>query len=495
MNYTRKIALNTLIQVGGRVFGLLIMLVTINFIANYLIVDGSALTGYGQYHIVFTFVSLIAVAADLGLYTLLVRELSGKSKKEASQLIANALGFRIALLIATLAVFVLLYSILPYPVAVKIAILIGIFCAFSNLFSQVLAALFQANLVPLKIVISETLGRLVIAALTIYFLLSGFGLIPVVLATLVGNLVVLFTSTIFARRYSEIKVSFELGFWRLTSPELGGIALITLLFMIHTKADSLILSIFQPASEVGIYGLGYKLLEIIAIIPTIYVANIMPYLSGLYRAQNSEAIAPFLMKSLTIITAVAIPIAIFVYIFAPQLVVFISSPEFIASAMPLRILTLAILFAFVAEVVTGTVIAARAQRALIKPYLYVVGANIVLNIIFIPIYSYVAAAVITVITMAMLMLSVLVIARARLGKNLDMAMLGKVLALIATTFVVFSLLQPYTLISIEQFVTLGKLAQGTNLLFNALILFGGYLILLYLVFGKTKLWQNFKRTT
>lgn len=484
MNVVKKIAYNTIIQVIGRVIGLFIMLVTVNFVSNYLFVDGSTVTGYGQYHIIFTYVSIIGVAADLGLFTLLTRELAGKTKKEISDLIGNALGFRFVLFIATLALFTIFVRYLPYPSAVKIGILIGVVCAFTNLFSQILAGLFQAKMVTDRIVIAETIGRIVIATLTIIALKHGMGLIWVVVSNLLGNLVIFALSLFFANRFCEVCFLFNFPLWKKTGRELSTIAIITLLSLIHFKIDSLIMSFYRTAAEVGLYGLAYKILEIIAIIPSIYASNVMPHLAQLEQSGERERMARFTKKSVTIMTATAIPIAILVYLLAPWFIVFISSKEFIQAANPLRILIFAIAFAFIAEVVTGAVTAARCQKKMIWAYSLAVILNIILNIIFIPKYSYIGAASTTVTTEFILMICVLFIAKRNIGKNIDWLSLFKLMFCGIITLLAYYEFQNNFTLSLDVFNNAGKLIQALNIFLSVLVMGIIYGLSLILAFGK-----------
>ena len=87
MPESRKLVANTSIQIIGRFLTLLISLVTLSYIANHLLFEGSALKGYGQYTIVLTYISIIGATADLGLFTLVVREITGKKPATAGPII------------------------------------------------------------------------------------------------------------------------------------------------------------------------------------------------------------------------------------------------------------------------------------------------------------------------------------------------------------------------------------------------------------------------
>lgn len=67
----RKIYTNTLAQIAGKIITALISIFLIKVLTNYLDV-----AGYGLYSKIYNFLSIFAVIADLGLYTITVRELT-----------------------------------------------------------------------------------------------------------------------------------------------------------------------------------------------------------------------------------------------------------------------------------------------------------------------------------------------------------------------------------------------------------------------------------
>lgn len=68
---TKKIYTNTIAQIGGKLITALISIFLIKILTNYL-----DLAGYGLYSKIYNYISIFSVIADLGLYTISVRELS-----------------------------------------------------------------------------------------------------------------------------------------------------------------------------------------------------------------------------------------------------------------------------------------------------------------------------------------------------------------------------------------------------------------------------------
>lgn len=68
---TKKIYSNTIAQIAGKIATALISIFMIKILAGYLDV-----AGYGLYSKIYNYLSIFAVIADMGLYTITVRELS-----------------------------------------------------------------------------------------------------------------------------------------------------------------------------------------------------------------------------------------------------------------------------------------------------------------------------------------------------------------------------------------------------------------------------------
>lgn len=68
---TKKIYSNTLAQFAGKIATALISIFMIKILTGYL-----DIAGYGLYSKIYNYLSIFAVIADMGLYTITVRELS-----------------------------------------------------------------------------------------------------------------------------------------------------------------------------------------------------------------------------------------------------------------------------------------------------------------------------------------------------------------------------------------------------------------------------------
>jgi O-antigen/teichoic acid export membrane protein len=90
---TRKIYTNTIAQIAGKLLTALISIAMIKVLTNYL-----DIAGYGLYSKIYNYLSIFAVIADLGLYTITVRELTKHEddQKMVEKISSNVLTLRTA---------------------------------------------------------------------------------------------------------------------------------------------------------------------------------------------------------------------------------------------------------------------------------------------------------------------------------------------------------------------------------------------------------------
>ena len=95
----------------------------------------------------------------------------------------------------------------------------------------------------------------------------------------------------------------------------------------------------------------------------------------------------------------ALPIAILTTAFAPWMIEVLGEPEFLPhSATALMLMIWSIPFGWINSITNYALIAVNQQRALTRAFVIGLAFNVIANLIFIPLYSYQAAAVITILS-------------------------------------------------------------------------------------------------
>ena len=387
----RKIAYNTVISAGARIIGLALSLITIGLVARYL-----GQVEFGYYAIVLAFLFFFAVLADLGLYSVCLRDISrpgADEKKIASN--AFTLRFFAGLLFFCLAPAVV--CLFPYPHQVKLGVLIGAFGFWLMSNQQVLIGVFQKYLRMDNVAVGELLGRLVQLGLVVFFIWRDFGFLSIITAFVAGALVNFVLVFVLSRKFIPISFQFDFVFWKNILKESLPLALAIIFTVIYFKLDTIMLSLMKPATDVGIYNLAYKLLESLLFFPAMFVGLVMPLMSK-YAFFDKNKFRKTIQKTLDILLIFIVPMLAGVFFLSSDIVVLIGGGEFILSSGVLKILIVAAGIIFLGILFSNMIISLKKQRSLVV--IYGTGAlfNLAANFIFIPKYSYYGAAWTTVMT-------------------------------------------------------------------------------------------------
>lgn len=387
----RKIALNTIVAVTGRIIATVLALVVFSILTRYL-----GVSGFGEYVTVMAYLSVFNIFTDLGLYSIAVREISRDGANE-SQILGNAFSIRffVGIIIFTIGI-ALIYSF-PYSQNIKQGFVVGALGYWAMTNQSLLVSVFQKYLRMDKVALGEVLARIVQLGLVFFFVRYHYGFVFMVVAMVVGAiadfLFVLFSS----RKFVKIAFKFDFPFWKKMLKESLPLGIGCILTLIYFKFDTIMLSLMKTTYEVGIYGVAYRVLEGMIFFPHMFVGIIMPLLSK-YVFTAKEKFREVFSRALDVIIIIIVPMIMGTFFLSRDLVVLIGGQEYVAAAPVLCILIFATAIIFLGALFSYVIISFNKQKYLM--YIYGFGAvfNFSTNLYFIPKYSYCGAAGTTVAT-------------------------------------------------------------------------------------------------
>lgn len=405
MSYTKVVASNTIIQIVGRVVITAIALVTTGIITRYL-----GVFGFGQLQTVFSYLAMFTVLADLGFFFIIVRDVSAlDTQKEKVDFIGNALTIRI---IAALVVYIVAaavgFFIYQEPIIFWGIIFLSI-SFFAMTLQNTVIAVFQSTFRMDKTVIADIVGKAVTLGLVIFAMSINKGLIGIYLAYIFGSLLNLAVALIMANKIIPIRLRFDLKIGRKILAESAPMGLAVILSSLYFKIDSVILSIIKGSFDVGIYGVPYKIIEVILVVPAIFANTLLPIYSRYYRAKD-QRLGNSLQRAFDGLVLMATPVIVGLIVMAKPIIKIIGGDEFVTSSTiqvfgspvtavsALKILAIAVGLAFVSQAFSYLISAGGYQRKLILPNLLFVIFNVGANLFLIRRFSYFAAAWVTVAT-------------------------------------------------------------------------------------------------
>lgn len=387
----QKIAYNATFSSIARIIDGMLALVVTAYLARYL-----GPIGFGNYIIVFTFWYIFTVLADLGLYQITVREISQNKEKE-QEIINNAFTLRLSATALVFFIGILSLFFLPYSYELKLGMVIGAagFLALSG--GQVLVGVFQKNLRIDKLALAEIVGRVAQLLLTLYVIEKDLGFLNVVLVFSISAIVNLAVVSFFANKFIRLRLAFNISVWKRMAKEGWPLAVAAIFVMIYFRLNAIILSLIKGEEAVGIFGVGYKILENLIFFPTMFVGLVMPIMSQ--TAKNDLAkFKEVIQKTFNALVIFLIPMVAFTVILSDKIVYTIGGKNFADSAGVLNILIFATALIFLGTLWSNAIIALGAQRELAKVYFWGAIMSLIANISLIHFFSYNGAAWATLFT-------------------------------------------------------------------------------------------------
>lgn len=411
MSLARPILTNTIWMVGGR-----ILVTAASLLLTGILTRSLGVFGYGELSIAVAYMAFANVVGDLGFYELLVREVSRRSSAIDQQEVANnILTLRIVLTAFVYAGAAALVFAFPYSHNVQLSVVILAIVNFLLTTSNTLVGIFQAHQRIQPSVVSEVISRLILVGLVLLVAPLHWPLPKILALYAASALLGLALNGLFVGKYHRIRFIYQLDVWKNLLRETWVLGLVTVVMVLYFKIDSVILSVLKTPVEVAIYAVPYKILEVLLFIPTMFGGNILPVLSRL-GPRGGIQLHQLIQASFDGLILAGFSIAAGIILLAPQIVRVVAGEEFVTASslqltigafsvgvtapMLLRILAMAMAAIFIAQLWSVTLVALGKQRLLIRPALFALVTNIALNFLLIPRGSYLAAALVTLLTEA-----------------------------------------------------------------------------------------------
>ncbi|MDO8511838.1 MAG: flippase [bacterium] len=390
-----------MISTFGRVVGTIISIATVAVMTRALIGMLGAEAGvqaYGVYAAVLAYLSIVAIFADGGLYLIFTREASRDGADER-KILETAWLLRLVAIIATIIVAIILALLLPYQHAIRVGVLVGVWGIAFQLGSQLFMGVFQKKLRLMAPAVAEVAGRAVQLIAVLVFAYLQRGIYFFLVAFVLGTIITFYINLRGAQKLINFSL-FSRPDWALLKKlflEALPMGLSLVLSVIFFKVDSVMLSFMKPAQDLAYYALAYKVLESLLFFPAMIGGLLLPIFSQA-STEKATGVVPHLKSSFDMYLFGGLPLAATLWVLSPSIVRILGGVAFDPAIPALQILSLALAVLFFGNLFGSTIVAIGKQKQLVYLYGFLVVVNIVLNSIFIPHYSFMGAAWVTLVT-------------------------------------------------------------------------------------------------
>ncbi len=380
----RKIvALNTVSQLIGKAVSAVATFIVTFFVARQL-----GASGYGDFVKITTYVAFFYLLADFGINAVYLQQAESRFAWPSLIILRTAGG------ILLIALALCIVSLLPgahdqgYTQAVRLGILLYSPTILLQAWITTGNAVFQKRLRYDFAAWAIFFGSLVTVALVWHGTSALMALAAGMFLTAAATMVFAFRAhTVLSWNISGRDIM------RLLIPSLP--LGITLLFnLVYFRADSVVITLTRPTAEVGIYGLAYKIFEVVLVFPTFFMNAVYPFMVSQVAGKSHGRLTKIFTQSCIFLSAASVVTAVVIWYAAPLLSMVKS--DFTPSVAALRVLSLGLPFFFVTSSTMWALIAFKKQSALAIIYGTSMLVNVIGNILLVPSHGFMAAAWLTV---------------------------------------------------------------------------------------------------
>lgn len=372
----------------------------IGFFYTIFLAKNLGVSDFGLYSAALAYFSLVSSMADFGFNRFLTREIA-RDRKNLPELLCNIGLLRLTLGSVIFALFAVgLYLLDPDKWRVSL-VLLAVLAVLPQTISLTLDAIFIALQKLQYSSVALLLLSLATAIFGILLIVAGFGVRGAVIALILGQLIYLTVLT-FLLKVQRVRVLSKITTRILKQAILGSFpyGLLGILGLLYFRIDLLLLTYLRGNFEAGIYGVAYRFFEAVVFIPSALASALFPVLAKLHT-KNLDQIRKLYFKSLKILFALSIAVVL-VYIIVLPSIIRAFLPNYLPSIEAIKILSIAIPFMFChfpgVQVLLST---DKFFKSVIFLALFMLSLNIILNLIFIPQYGFIAASWVTVVSEAL----------------------------------------------------------------------------------------------
>jgi len=386
---------NSLLILLARTVSRVISLVVVIVLANAL---GD--TRYGQYTTLIAYSGLVAVVGDLGFQSLYTRE-AARNRIQLGDYLGTLIVFRVFLAAAASVFFALALGLgagLASLILPGCALLVA--TAYASLLRNTFYSVGRAEFDAIAIV-AETLIQ---AGLIVFGARRHSGVAYYVWAyTASYTFTIIYSAVVIqAFRLGRIRLGLDLNLIVRWLPLALPFAITFFLTNAYFRAGVLILQHFRPFAEVGWYTFAYKPFEALQFVPLAIQTVVYPLL-GVYFVSSAARLKLAYERFFKVLVLLGWPLTVGTFVLVhPINQIFNRSGAFGQSEPALRILAFGIVFLFANSAFYAMLNGINRQGLNAWATALAAAINIALNFALIPLYGYLAASTMTVLTEAAL---------------------------------------------------------------------------------------------
>lgn len=345
----------------------------------------------GQYSLVLAWVLVFQAVAAFGIPEFLLREM-GKSRDRSAVYAGQGFLVGSATSVAAMAIMVALVSIL-YREELRNALLLGTLLLPASMITSICRAGLVVHARTNLIFVFASTELLLTLPINAYLVLHHAGIVPLVeTLVIVKVFIALMAFSVFVNRHVSLRFRLSSVFSKDLLSPLFTFAMSNALGLISLRVNLILLSLFGTLAAVGQFAAASKLLEVVLIIPGIFAQLALPQWAAHFSAGWNEGGEARYQGILALLFVSVFPLAVGMAIFAPLIISFGFSSDFMASVPIVRLLMIYVVIETADAMMGVTLKAAGYQRADLRLYVLNPLVNMIVSLALVPVFGGFGAA-------------------------------------------------------------------------------------------------------
>lgn len=372
--------------IGEKIIQMLISLVVGLLTARYL-----GPSNYGLINYATSFTAFFAAFCNLGINSLLVKELVDRPEKEGEVLGTTLVLQGISSLLSAV-IIVSVVSMIDRRETVTIWVVA--LCTLGMLF-RVFSTFnywFQRHLISKYTAMATLIAYVVTAIYRIVLMVTEQSVTLFALATSVDFVVLATIQIFFYRKCQGQRLSFSWQYGKELLSRSKHYILAGLMVSIYGQTDKLMLKQMLDLSQTGFYSTATTVNGMWCFILAALIDSLVPSIMEAHKA-GDEALFQKRNKQLyAIVFYVSMAVAVLFNIFAELCIYILYGKAYMPAAMPLRIVSWYTAFSYLGVSRNAWIVSKNCQKHLIKIYSLAAMGNVILNFLLIPVWGASGAA-------------------------------------------------------------------------------------------------------
>jgi O-antigen/teichoic acid export membrane protein len=349
----------------------------------------------GQYGLLSSYLTVFSFFVDIGMSQLVIKKIS-EDREHAQKYLNNYFFIQLALALAFTVIMAAFVFFADYPAVVKLALYVtslSLFATSASLPFRAVVIAFQKLTFNAYVNFWNSMINAAVMYLTVV-LDKG-----IVFLSFTALIIGLFDFVVYGwvvhKRYATFKFEYDKAFIKQLFIWNIPFTLLTL-FSIYNRVDGLLLPHLRNFTENGYYSAAYKIWDTLAFVPGLIGISLYPFFSEAMNRRATGEVKKGLETYTRYMIAIGIPMSVGVFVLAKPITLALFGTAFLPAVPAVWLLVMAVSVLFI-YTPANSLIVSHLTKTATKITGFTLLFNIVANLIFIPTFGFVAAAVITLL--------------------------------------------------------------------------------------------------